>query len=462
FSSKTYSLMISGLYKVLPQIEVYTIVFFVINFFSWLFVTKIILEKLGKVNLSILLILLSIGLFYQIPSYIDLQFTVVSCLASLSAIVCFSFTSGKSRYFYFILFLLGIAIRPDTFGFVLLLFFILSFANLKFNASGIKKLSFDLGIVLIIGISFIKLDQFSLTEKEESFKNFNTYKGSVFDYELYKSNEYYKRTMPLYSNWFLSDPCINSSHIDYGSKEFKFGFDEIFSQSRIKYRLSQTKDYFLKIISNEKISLPVLFTLFLGLTLFKRKSIKFLITFTLLCLFIIVINIMFKPVPYRLILPMFAFLFVFSYLSTESQPFLGISKILLSGIFIVYALIFAKSNVNRLFWTYNPCNEILNLNSKDLYVVGPYYDFENVNPFKVPDFRDKNLILSGTYSYFNTLDYSNLQKSGQSIYLLETVNAKFINIWQKHLLEYHQIQTEISVKPLNQTYEIQELRFKNQ
>lgn len=459
FSAKTYSILISGLYKLIPHLEVYTIVFYVINFLSWFFILKIILEKIGKLDLSILVVLFSIGLLFQIPSYIDLQFTVISCLASLSGLMGFYFTNKSNRYFYLILFLLGIAIRPDTFGFVFLILTLFSLVYLKFSFSAVRKVIFDVALVLIIGFSFVKLDQLTLTEKEESFKHFNTYKGSVFDYELYKSNEYYKRTMPLFSNWFLSDPCINSKGIDYSSDEFKFGFNEIFSRSRIQYRLGQTKDYFLKIIGNTKISLPILFTLLLGLVLFRKKSLRFLISFAMLCLFIVLINIMFKPVPYRLILPMFAFLFIFSLMSLELQPIQGLSGLPILVVWMIYALIFAQSNLNRLFWKYNACKEILDLDSQSLYVIGSYYDFENVNPFKVPDFRDKRLILLGTYSYFNTLDYSKYQNTNKSIYLLETVNSKFIQVWQKHLLEHHQIQTEIMVKPLNQNYEIQELKF---
>lgn len=197
FSNVIYAYLLSGLYQLLPGINWYSVMQFLITFTSFWIVGYLLLEYCGKKVGSILYVVLL--RFFFSDFYLIYQFTRVSMLCCIAGGLWMIFSLQKNKkvslVFAFLWTLIGTLIRYKSF--IAVAPIILSYAivfvllkrwkqsnSVKDYFLGLKKYILTLALFMISMLGCIMLDNWYYNQDAEwaEYKTYNRLRADILDY----------------------------------------------------------------------------------------------------------------------------------------------------------------------------------------------------------------------------------------------------------------------------------------
>lgn len=427
FSTKLWGQFLVFLYRYLSFLpyEIYTIVFVILIFVSFVIIQSKLLKDVSILSWKFWLVLGCLSLVVSLQYFLKLQFTMVSGIVALAGFILFITRQNKKELVLAYLFIIvATCIRPTLIPIALFFFIFFYFVGMLFSGlpfiNVIKKSSFLL-LLLALPVGVYLLDNVTLNKKEKQFLEFNTFRANIVDYKINErldfSNEmkqlsWEKEELYLFKSWFYNDNILYNRDKPILVKS-KYGISELTKDMQFSSEL------FISFINlfNQITFRCILLVMLLPLILsgFNPR------VFGLFCLYIIstlllyiLVAVIFKVPPFRMTFflisssVLFYFYFTIKYmklLKVNITSVLSSFVILYIGLLCKIDLMAGKERVKS-----NRC--ISHYDDKTMYIRWANYPFEHVNPYTITTGKSRSkeqtkvkIMSMGAFAVHPAVDY---------------------------------------------------------
>lgn len=396
FINFIYGFFLNVFYKVIPQLEWYSIFFIFINIISVSLIAQMIIKSDKNRILKIVLLgfLLTIFIYFSIL----IQFTKVAALASIAGISLIYYS--KRKYFGVLMFVLGFLIRFEAASMILFI----AFPLFWIKSTGIKEIiadkNFKILFFLIIISACCKLADYSFYYYNPDWKTylkFNSLRGKINDNpNQFNANFILPQNISfedysLLSNFFPNPSAVNydvlnSVCTNYKSISFKEKFNNIANLSGYKFLFAilsiltvsvvyYNKKYYFKPV----LMLFIFFGLLIYLSL--NATVKYRVFYSAMLAFILFLFYDFKDNPLKKSIIITCFIIAIISAHVAHLSYVKVIEIRNQVIFKNQSEMISKYFLN---------------NDKVLVIFSASYRIEFVDPFMISScFKSKRLFFSG-------------------------------------------------------------------